>query len=75
MPVSPEDPLVKNFLAYYARGIWQFFPDFDLARLERPRCIFILRNLLPVGLFGVLGLCVWLSRRAQKKSFLSAAGN
>jgi hypothetical protein len=51
MPASPEDPLVKNFLAYYARGIWQFFPDFDLARLEQPRCIFILRNLLPVGLF------------------------
>lgn len=31
--------------------------------------------LLPVGLFGALGLFVWLSRRAQKKSFLSAAGN
>ena len=51
MPASPGDPLLANFLAYYARGIWQFFPDFDLAKLEKPRCIFILRNLLPIGLF------------------------
>lgn len=51
MPTAPGDPLVANFLAYYARGIWQFFPDFDLAKLKDPRCIFILRNLLPIGLF------------------------
>ena len=51
MPVKPEDPLLANFLAYHARGIWQFFPDFDLAALTEPRCVFILRNLLPVGLF------------------------
>jgi len=51
MPAGTADPLLKNFLAYHARGIWQFFPDFDLARLENPRCVFILRNLLPVGLF------------------------
>ncbi len=51
MQVSNADPLLANFLAYHARGIWQFFPDFDLAALKAPRCIFILRNLLPVGLF------------------------
>lgn len=51
MPVSPGDPLVANFLAYHSRGIWQYFPDFDLAALRDPRCVFILRNLLPVGLF------------------------
>jgi len=51
MPAGSGDPLAANFLAYHARGIWQFFPDFDLARLKDPRCIFILRNLLPVGLF------------------------
>lgn len=51
MSAGPGDPLVANFLAYHARGIWQFFPDFDLAKLREPRCIFILRNLLPVGLF------------------------
>ncbi|MEY4674926.1 MAG: hypothetical protein RL148_2710 [Planctomycetota bacterium] len=31
--------------------------------------------LLPVALFGALGLFVWLGRRAQKKSFLATAGN
>lgn len=51
MPVGTDNPLLANFLAYHARGIWQFFPDFDLAKLHNPRCIFILRNLLPVGLF------------------------
>ena len=51
MQVENSNPLLANFLAYHARGIWQFFPDFDLAKLQNPRCIFILRNLLPVGLF------------------------
>lgn len=51
MPVGTADPLLANFLAYHARGIWQFFPDFDLQALKEPRCVFILRNLLPVGLF------------------------
>jgi hypothetical protein len=51
MPVGPGDPLLANFLAYYARGVWQFFPEFDLKALRDPRCVFILRNLMPVGLF------------------------
>lgn len=51
MPVGNADPLLANFLAYHARGIWQFFPDFDMTALKEPRCVFILRNLLPVGLF------------------------
>lgn len=51
MPAGAGDPLLSNFLAYYARGIWQFFPEFDLKALKDPKCIFILRNLMPVGLF------------------------
>ncbi len=51
MPVETRDPLLANFLAYHGRGILQFFPDFDLSALKEPRCVFILRNLLPVGLF------------------------
>lgn len=51
MEVKTGDPLLANFLAYHARGIWQFFPDFDISKLKDPRCVFILRNLLPVGLF------------------------
>jgi hypothetical protein len=51
MPVETRDPLLANFLAYHSRGIWQFFPDFDIAAVKEPRCIFILRNLMPVALF------------------------
>jgi uncharacterized membrane protein len=65
MEVPPSDCLLENFLAYHAKDIWNFFPDFSLppppVRLRRTgggvkaannmRCIFILRNLLPVGLF------------------------
>jgi hypothetical protein len=51
MRVNTDNPLLANFLAYYARGVWEYFPDFDLAKLKAPRCVFILRNLLPVGLF------------------------
>ncbi len=51
MKVETGDPLLANFLAYHSRGIWQFFPDFDISKLREARCIFILRNLLPVGLF------------------------
>lgn len=51
MPAETRDPLLANFLAYHERGIRQFFPDFDLSGLRDPRCIFILRNLMPVGLF------------------------
>ncbi len=51
MPAGTRDPLLANFLAYHARGIRQFFPEFNLPLLTEPRCIFILRNLMPVGLF------------------------
>ena len=51
MPVGENDPLLANFLSYHSGGIRQYFPDFDPARLKSPRCVFILRNLLPVGLF------------------------
>ena len=51
MPVGAGDPLLENFLAYHSRDIWKFFPDFSLKTIAGPRCVFILRNLLPVGLF------------------------
>ena len=51
MEVPPTDCLLENFLAYHAKDIWNFFPDFSLKAVKKARCIFILRNLLPVGLF------------------------
>jgi hypothetical protein len=55
MPVNPGDPLLENFLAYHSKDIWKFFPDFSLSGVKNPRCVFILRNLLPVGLFIYTG--------------------
>lgn len=51
MPVKPGDALLENFLSYYYRDISLYFPDFAVKDLPDPRCVFILRNLLPVGLF------------------------
>ena len=39
------------FVKYHKEEILKYFPEFDLSRLNNPRCIFILRNLMPVGLF------------------------
>ena len=46
-----QSPFLKMFIKYHQQEILKFFPDFDLAKLNNPRTIFILRNLLPVGLF------------------------
>jgi hypothetical protein len=51
MPVDAGDPLLDNFLAYHARDIRKFFPDFSIKKIAGARCVFILRNLMPVGLF------------------------
>ena len=52
MPVaSADESLLKGFIDYYQADILRFFPGFTLRGLGDPRCIFTLRNLMPVGLF------------------------
>ena len=46
-----QSPFLKMFINYHKNDILKFFPDFELSKLNNPRCIFILRNLMPVGLF------------------------
>lgn len=46
-----SESLLKSFLDVYRADIARFFPSFELGRLAAPRCVFILRNLMPVGLF------------------------
>ncbi len=46
-----QSPFLKMFVKYHKQEISNFFPDFDLSKLNNPRSIFILRNLMPVGLF------------------------
>ncbi len=48
---NKEEAFLKNFLSYYSKDIFQFFPGFTIDDVQQPHCIFILRNLMPVGLF------------------------
>lgn len=48
---NKEETLLKSFLNFYGKDISQFFPGFNIEDVQQPHCIFILRNLMPVGLF------------------------
>ncbi|MCU7495069.1 MAG: hypothetical protein HF314_03960 [Ignavibacteria bacterium] len=48
---SMSDPLMKKFLSFYENDIQKYFPGFEPGSLKTPECFFILRNLIPVGLF------------------------
>ncbi|MGE5431505.1 MAG: hypothetical protein ACM3QX_10545 [Syntrophomonadaceae bacterium] len=51
IPTSKGDPLLNKFLKFYESDIEKYFPGFNINSLEKPECFFILRNLVPVGLF------------------------
>ncbi|NLO90485.1 MAG: hypothetical protein GX410_00650 [Elusimicrobia bacterium] len=52
MEVPPQDKtFLKTFLELYREDMHKYFPSFDFAALKDPHCVFILRNLMPVGLF------------------------
>lgn len=42
---------LQKFLQFYREDIRSYFPGFNWAELPNPQCVFILRNLIPVGLF------------------------
>ena len=46
-----QSPFLKRFLSFYAKDIERFFPDFNGNIGPHFKVIFILRNLMPVGLF------------------------
>ena len=48
---DPASDYLTKFLDFHQRDIQKFFPDFNLSKVENPRIYFILRNLLPGGLF------------------------
>ncbi len=47
-----NDPLLKKFLSFYKDDIEKFFPNFNPLKIEEDKSFFILRNLIPVGLFA-----------------------
>lgn len=42
---------LNKFLEFYQADIARFFPEFTRDRIRSSQCVFILRNLVPVGLF------------------------
>lgn len=50
--VAADSLFLKKFLDYHAADIQSFFPGFSKALLANAECIFVLRNLLPVGVFA-----------------------
>ena len=52
MPVlDNKHRFLNKFLEHYNKDIKKFFPGFSEANLPNFNCFFILRNLMPVGLF------------------------
>ena len=52
MPVLDKNhPYLNKFLDYYKNDISKYFPEFSKDKIKGANCFFILRNLLPVGLF------------------------
>ena len=50
--VAPERSEIRDkFLDYYRADIARYFPQFDWSRLSQPESVFVLRNLMPVGIF------------------------
>jgi len=53
LPIEQSNgPLLKKFLDFYKNDISKFFPDFVSSKIEEDKSFFILRNLIPVGLFA-----------------------
>jgi hypothetical protein len=52
MPVlDPNHPYLNKFLDFYSDDIKKFSPEFIRYNIEEANCYFILRNLVPVGIF------------------------
>ena len=48
---SLQTPFAKRFLEFYEEDIKYFFPDAGYDKIANPHVFFIVRNMLPVGLF------------------------
>ena len=46
----PDNRYLRRFLEFHAEDIARFIPGFDLDAVANPRVVFILRDMLPVGL-------------------------
>ncbi len=52
LPVNNlQDAFLLRFLDFYNDDIRRYFPDFNFSNLKNPFIFFIVRNMVPVGLF------------------------
>jgi len=47
-----NEPLLNKFYKFYKDDIKKFFPNFNILNIDEDKSFFILRNLIPVGLFA-----------------------
>jgi hypothetical protein len=53
LPIEKSDsPLLTKFFEFYEKDIKKYFPYFEIHKIEEDKSFFILRNLIPVGLFA-----------------------
>lgn len=53
LKISPEDEYLRRFLEFYQPEIARFLPEFRPPREENLLALFVLRNMVPAGLFLV----------------------
>jgi len=51
LKVKGDNPYLENFLDYYQEDIKRYFPGLDLDRQNISLAFFVLRNVIPAGLF------------------------
>ena len=52
MPVlDPNHPYLNEFLDFHSADIQKFSPEFNKNKIANANCFFVLRNLVPVGIF------------------------
>ncbi len=52
MPVlDPNHPYLNEFLDFHSTDIQKFSPEFNKNKIANANCFFVLRNLVPVGIF------------------------
>ena len=52
MPVlDPNHPYLNEFLDFHSADIQKFSPEFNMNKIANANCFFVLRNLVPVGIF------------------------
>ena len=49
--INKDEDILKQFIERYRSDINRFFPDFKPGSIQNKNVLFILRNLIPVGLF------------------------